>query len=198
MLHPASMTSEQRDAARYKGGIGAVVCRPKGVDCVAYISTFLRGEGERIHVVAYAGKAIKPSAHYTFGTREKAGDWVTRWAAAVKEQEQSRKARWDERNAFAHSLKVGDVLDSMWGYDQTNIDFYEVTRLVGAKSVEVRKIAAAREHTGHMTGTCTPIAGRFVGEAMTKRVGRGNSVRINSCATASPWEGKPRSWSSYA
>ena len=28
-------------------------------------------------------------------------------------------------------LKVGDVLRSSWGYDQTNVDYYEVVELVG-------------------------------------------------------------------
>ena len=34
-------------------------------------------------------------------------------------------------------LKVGDYLYESWGYDQTNIDFYKVTELVGKSSVKI-------------------------------------------------------------
>ena len=34
-------------------------------------------------------------------------------------------------------LKVGDYLESSWGYDQTNVDFYKVVALVGKTMVSI-------------------------------------------------------------
>lgn len=39
-----------------------------------------------------------------------------------------------------YGVKVGDVFKSTWGYDQTNVDFYQVRRLVGSQSVEVEEV----------------------------------------------------------
>lgn len=38
-----------------------------------------------------------------------------------------------------HSFKVGDLLFSSWGYEQTNVDFYQVVALKGRTMVTVKK-----------------------------------------------------------
>lgn len=37
-------------------------------------------------------------------------------------------------------LKVGDVLISSWGYEQTNVDAFQVVALVGSSSVRVKEV----------------------------------------------------------
>lgn len=39
-----------------------------------------------------------------------------------------------------HGVKVGDLFSSSWGYEQTNVDFFQVVALVGARSVRVREV----------------------------------------------------------
>lgn len=39
-----------------------------------------------------------------------------------------------------HGVKVGDLFYSSWGYEQTNVDFFQVVSLVGARSVRVREV----------------------------------------------------------
>lgn len=36
-----------------------------------------------------------------------------------------------------YGIKVGDIFCSSWGYEQTNVDFYQVIALAGAESVRV-------------------------------------------------------------
>jgi hypothetical protein len=60
--------------------------------------------------------------------------------------------------------KVGDLFYSSWGYDQTNIDFYQVTA-VKAKSVEARRIAGNSKYDGPMNGHTSPMPNHFTGEA---------------------------------
>jgi integrating conjugative element membrane protein (TIGR03745 family) len=72
--------------------------------------------------------------------------------------------------AQPHGLKVGYVLSASWGYEQTNIDYYEVTALVGRRSVEVREIAQELKETGNMLGECRPTKGKFIGKPLVKRV----------------------------
>ena len=39
-----------------------------------------------------------------------------------------------------YGVVVGDVFSASWGYDQTNVDFFQVIALVGAESVRVREV----------------------------------------------------------
>ncbi|MGH8277889.1 MAG: hypothetical protein ACRETH_14465 [Steroidobacteraceae bacterium] len=54
------------------------------------------------------------------------------------------------------TFSPGDVLAYSWGYDQTNIEFFEVTRAT-AKSVWLRAIAATVTETGFMCGDTAPV-----------------------------------------
>ena len=70
-----------------------------------------------------------------------------------------------------HPIKVGDVLYSSWGYEQTNIDFYQVIRLRGKKQIVVRPIASKRTRSlGYCSDMVKPIKDNFRGEPMIKTV----------------------------
>jgi len=42
---------------------------------------------------------------------------------------------------MTHSVKIGDMFSMSWGYDQTNVNYFQVTRLT-SKGVYVREIGA--------------------------------------------------------
>lgn len=44
----------------------------------------------------------------------------------------------------AHDVKVGDVFYTSWGYDQTNVNFFQVIALKGKCSAIVREVALER------------------------------------------------------
>ena len=81
------------------------------------------------------------------------------------------------------NLTVGDVLRREWGYDQTNVDYYQVTALIGRTMVEIRRIEAEEVEDMPMQGWSTPLYGRFIGEPL-RRKANGSSVRINSHSSA--------------
>lgn len=107
----------------------------------------------------------------------------------------------------AEAYEPGAILEYSWGYDQTNIDYFMVTKrvdkpdgstwltLVPVKSAEVRE-------TGFMSGQC--VAGQPVEGAkpfrrkLHKWDGREGGVAIRSYGWCSLWDGKPSNWSSYA
>ena len=98
-----------------------------------------------------------------------------------------------------HSLQIGSILYSSWGYEQTNIDFYEVTKLIGKCTVEIREIAQTLEthDYNNLCGTTRPIANDYAGQPMKKRVNEHNRVKINSCQSARIWGGEELYYSSY-
>ena len=91
--------------------------------------------------------------------------------------------------------KVGDVLVSTWGYEQTNADFYKVTKVMGAQ-LELVSLGENEKSTpgsGGMFGTSTPDLTR-VGLPKRKKfktTDKGYYVKINSFASAFLWDGEP-------
>ncbi|HDF2366292.1 TPA: hypothetical protein PC505_003951 [Morganella morganii] len=68
------------------------------------------------------------------------------------------------------SVSVNDVLASSWGYEQTNVSFYQVISLHGKKTVTVRKISAEVCHDGSMSGYKKPVLNDFMGEPLRRQV----------------------------
>ena len=86
--------------------------------------------------------------------------------------------------------KVGDLFYTSWGYDQTNIDFYQVTKAISANTVEVRSCGAKRVYDQSMSGHVKADKGSLSGEPKKHRVlydMQGNpSFKIASYARAWP------------
>lgn len=133
--------------------------------------------------LAFAGKRQKPDWNFRFRDEARMHEKISSTLAALMAAADYKAERRAKQNS-AHSLKVGDVLKSSWGYDQTNIDFYEVVDVPGPRTVVIREIAQERQETGFMSGRCVPQPGRYIGKPMTKRANSSNHVRINSCASA--------------
>lgn len=146
--------------------------------------------------VAFMGRSGKPWSRtgptgsvYRFKTREKRLAWIRaafEQAAYIHNRREASKAERAKMSESGHKLAVGTVLYTSWGYEQTNIDFYEVVGLVGKSMVEVRKIAQECKSTGFMQDDCIPMPGQYVGEAMRCKVRTGGeSVKIDG-QNASP------------
>jgi hypothetical protein len=172
---------------------GAIKVADKHSDGVVYLYTSARG---RPCAIAFHGKAQRPDFHFSFkdeAARER----------RVREFFEGRQARarfQAEQKATAtqpHKLEVGHILVASWGYEQTNVDWFEVTKVISSTMVEVRPISSNVEETASMQGRCFPLAGVYAGPPKRCRVRWGDSVKINESVRAHLWDGRPRHWSSY-
>lgn len=77
----------------------------------------------------------------------------------------AKKAHREATLAKGNPYKIGDLLSNSWGYDQTNVDFYQVVA-VTERSVTIREIAGDRvEGTeGFMSCQVRPVRDSFCGE----------------------------------
>jgi hypothetical protein len=147
----------------------------------------------RPSAVAFMGRSLTPysagsgdGAAYWFRTEASRREWIAecfRRAAAWAERKAADKAQKAAARAAGHKLAVGDVLRASWGYDQTNIDYYEVTALVGTTMVEVREIGKQSVETQSMVGKCVPAPGEYIGPAKRYKA-QGDRIRITSYASA--------------
>lgn len=184
----------------------SIVVRPNGVDAIVYYKSY----GERCSAVGYAGSAKNASFVYSFRNEASRDKYVADWIDGLKRSASFKAERAAKKKAFVPSLKVGDVLSTSWGYDQTNVEFSQVTKLIGKSMVEIRELAQMSEDTGFMCGRCAPIQGKFLDKApLRKRVLEGNALdihggfgyaRLYEMKEVAPGVkvGNPKYWSSYA
>ena len=161
---------------------GSMKVRDKNSTAVAYIGDNLHGRG-KVYAMCFAGKRAKPDRYHTYRTVEARDADVAQYFEGIQAGEANTKARAQARAEALRGVEVGDILRCSWGYEQTNIDYYEVTRLIGKRKVEIREIGADSVATGWAQGQCVPAPGSYIGEPMIK-VARNGAVRIASFASA--------------
>lgn len=144
------------------------------------------------YAMIFQGKAQKPLWHYRFKSEAARQKEIDNTIESRKKSLEFKNKRLDEKKHFKHSLNVGDILYASWGYDQTNVDFYQVTKLIGDSTVEYREVESkiSREERG--ADYVVAVPNRFVGGAMKGRVGLGNVVKVDNVRRARPWDGKPQ------
>ena len=98
-------------------------------------------------------------------------------------------------------VKVGDIYVSQWGYDQTNVDYYQVMQ-VKSKTAVLNQIGCNKTYTGPMNGTCVPDTSVVGSKAIAKRIlvltDNEPYFKLNSYSSAYPWKGETNSFSEWA
>jgi hypothetical protein len=160
---------------------------PEGTDLAIYkILT-----GDRLTGVAFAGKSNKPLWHYRFRSDAEFDKTVEETAKNRRLHFQRKEDDQRARKEWSHGLQEGDILYASWGYDQTNVDFYQIVS-VQDKTVMLREIASE----GTKNEYVIPVPGKFIGPPMRKLPrGRGTdpgSVRLTSYSSAYKWDGNPK------
>lgn len=155
----------------------------------------------------WKGRASKPMSNYFYVSVDKLGEHMLSLMKAADEREAKKnlaKEKKEKAKAIGHDFHVGQIFYDSWGYEQTNIDFYEVVRTTG-KTVWLKEIAAEKKYTGDMVGTTTAIPKKYISEEMKKSVLWGDWNTKNngfylksSYGGMSPWNGEPKRFSSYA
>lgn len=64
---------------------------------------------------------------------------------------------------------LGKVFYSSWGYDQTNVDFYQVVAIKGKKTVILQELNSDYTATGSMCGEVKPILNSFKNDKTYQR-----------------------------
>lgn len=165
-------------------------------EIVAYAYTSRKGDPALMVFIGRSNKLSIHSAYFTEENRDKA------LSSAVTniQSYQDRKEKRKEERSKPHTLKVGDIMVSSWGYDQTNIDYYQVTKLIGNTMVEIRSIkdtvvASHGTYQDVMPVKDLFVTPRFDGdtwktETLRKKVNSSNVISINTYASAYKWDGK--------
>lgn len=130
----------------------------------------------RLHKLLSNGKnkgTYKLIQGYYFENEKRREDWVKEKVSTIKNRiDDFVKVKEKRKEAVSsHIFKVGDALYQSWGYDQTNIDFFEVVAVL-PKSVKIRPISQimVEGSGGMMCERVMPDKGNYTGEAYTRPV----------------------------
>jgi hypothetical protein len=105
-----------------------------------------------------------------------------------------------KKNAVELALAVGTIVYNSWGYEQTNIDFYEVMSAT-KHFVTLRRLNQITTETGFMCGPTEPILKSYRNAETTRhsvrRYGDEASISFRH-GVGRVWNGTPQSCSWYA
>jgi hypothetical protein len=173
--------------------------------------------------IGFLGRSAKASFHYRYQNNENALKSVREWITNVERNLTADKVKKEEKKQLQKTekvedhIKVGDVYYSSWGYEQTNVDFYQVVEVKG-KRVRLVEIGKSEvESSGYSS-----MAGMFTADVLSKKalekvlndkeVGKWHGVKFNKYnekidvyltgfaryECVSKWDGKPEYVSWYA
>jgi hypothetical protein len=153
----------------------------------------------------FFGKSVKAEFFFRFPTKDNCKAYVANFFDKKRTLLKERAERAKKVASFKHGLKVGDIVYSSWGWEQTNIDFYEVVAVPSDKTVRLRELKAVRTESSPlaMSGTTVPLPNEYASdEILLKKVGPGyrdGMIWVNfKYGGGSKWDGKPMSCSWYA
>ena len=98
-------------------------------------------DGKPAQVVRDALKALRFRWHgqkkvwYGYSTEEA----IKAAIEGIKNKPETAKTEAAEK-VNKYGVKVGDLFSASWGYEQTNVDFFQVVALVGESSIRVRQV----------------------------------------------------------
>ena len=174
---------------------GSVKVADKGSDAVAYVYTNSRG---RPTAAVFYGKQAKPVFHYNYRTDAEREKSVARAFAARKASADSRAEYATKEAALAaehrSKVQVGDIYRTCWGYDQTNVEFFEVVEVKGAYAI-LREIACASRSAGMGSDRVVPQSGSYLaprhegddrGQPIRRLIQSGR-IKIDYFRTGWPW-----------
>lgn len=132
----------------------------------------------KFYAKAFRGTAAKAEWYYSFRTEEQRQSEIARFHESLTRRAAYKASQDAARKATANPYTVGDIVHTSWGYDQTNVDFFVVTR-VSPGCVWVRKIASDYEATGYLCGRTWPAMPIQMVGPETRHVVRGGHFSID-------------------
>lgn len=153
---------------------------------------------ERWTLTLFAGKASKPLVHAMYRTENQAMAEVRQWVTIRTRHAEEKALRSQERRNYVPEVSLGDIYVCSWGYDQTNVDFYQITGIsTTGKSVMVRRIESRVASSSSGQDMVLPVKDRFTQHAPIKCIPQKGykgepSLKVNSDRFAHKWNGKPQ------
>ena len=162
-----------------------------GIDATVYVYE-VKG---RPHACMFGGKRSKPDSHYYYRSveaRDKAVEDYFDGIQASMDRKAAYKAKQKaEKEEAVESIKVGDIYYTSGGYDQTNVEFFQILEKKGKKvtMVKLAQVYDEKSREFYAADYVKPNPFKRIGKPFTKMV-TGKGFNMNSYSYAMKWNGK--------
>lgn len=123
-------------------------------------------------IIVWDGNRKKPVSNYRYnaeGFKLALESEISMSERRIQEIKDYEQKCIDECKAILENTKIGDVFYASWGFEQTNIDYYQVVAIKG-KKFSFRKLKSECDYNNHyMTGYCLPIENEFASEEIIEK-----------------------------
>lgn len=188
---------------------------PNDASNIERISAKFAAEGLVLEMDAerMVSKCVRPSKkarlgyvnvfHFQFRSTERMFEHADKHLAdleAKRVYKAERAAAKKEAITMArNSVIVDDIFVCSWGYEQTQVDAYQVVEKIGNATVVLRPIACrtVEGSEGRDCQNVVPVYNAFTSEeTITKRIGE-YGITMNSYSSAYQWDGKREFYNSW-
>ena len=181
---------------------------PNDASNIERISAKFAAEGLVLEMDAerMVSKCVRPSKkarlgyvmmfHFIFRSTERMFEHADNFLADIEKRREFKAQRAAEKKAreeeARNDVSIGDIFVASWGWEQTQVDAYQVVGKKGSAFVVLRPITTAvvpdSEH--FMSQDVVPVPNAFISdETITKRVGA-YGITLNSYSSAYKWDGE--------
>lgn len=119
--------------------------------------------------LCFAGRGGKPIWHYRFSSIEQRLKQIEKTFSDLTARAEAKEKYKAEKKGLIHDVKPGNIFKCSWGYDQTNIDFYQCIEVKGKMGVFC-EIGQDSEENGFLQGQCVPVPNQFRGKPFRKLI----------------------------
>lgn len=146
---------------------------------------------------------VKTVFNYRFQSVERMMQYVEKFIEDRIESEKLREERKFEQKLqsiqLARAVKVGDLFVDSWGYEQTQVDLYQVVAKPSAKTVTVRPIACetVEGSEGRDCRYVRAVPNAFIGEEIKKRLNNYGGFKTYSYSSARPTTAESKHYNSW-
>lgn len=127
--------------------------------------------GRMVRLTKRSKRGYVEQFHYRFNDEERLKIRAKSILDSKKDAMERKLRKKEKMKSAKNPFKVGDILYDSWGYEQTNIDFYQIVR-VSQKSIWVKPIAGeVLTDTGPFSAKKKPVKDKFTSDKpIRKRV----------------------------
>lgn len=152
--------------------------------------------------MAYQGKRKKHDFYLNFRSVESRERYYKSWMTQIDKRDADRAKQKGANKLHKHPYKVGDILCGSWGYNQTNVSWYQVIKTT-KKTITLRELRGktVQHLEGGFAARVVPIKDAFASEREIRKTPKcyvqpsgevSWSVRMESYLSISLWDNHPR------
>ena len=159
-------------------------------------------------LIVFRGRSAKAISNYYYRSYELREDAIKGFKKRADEHEEyDLKKKADKKALGSPKSEIGTIFVDSWGYDQTNVDYYQIIERPSKHFAVVRQIGSSMVEgsAGYDCCNVVPVKDSFCGDPFRAKLslnsfsGKGvENFKTRSYSSAHTWDGRENYKSWYA